>query len=108
MGMLIANSFTTVTLSFRENMTREVQVQVVSALFPPDDSLKDIGMLLSNFNNAWAFITDQNIDKQLLQFHRDMNGTPVADFVVTKTTGPRGISKILISVRDSPIKDITP
>ena len=81
MGMILANSITTVNLNFHED--KEVQIQIASAQFPAD-SLQDVGVMLPNFNDAWAFISDRNIDKEILSFYRDSRGSPAAHFI-TKT-----------------------
>ena len=79
MGLLLSNSITTITLDVVAEAAFNVQI-VTTPFDEENDNLQRHGISLTNFNDMWAFVPENKLDKTILQFNRDATGKPSASF----------------------------
>ena len=74
MGLLLSNNITTITLDVHKDEAA-FDIQIVTTPFH-----KNEGILFTNFNDVWAFVPENKLDKTILRFDRDASGKPSASF----------------------------
>ena len=79
MGLLLSNSITTITLDVVAEAAFNVQI-VTTPFDEENDNQQRHGISLTNFNDMWAFVPENKLDKTILQFNRDATGKPSASF----------------------------
>ena len=82
MGLLLANNITTITLDVVDNDEPAFNVQIVTTPFDEEKAnLQRQGISLTNFNDMWAFVPENRMDKTILRFNREaVTGKPTATF----------------------------
>lgn len=74
MGLLLPYSKTVITVHIRAEA--QVHFQITTAFYPRETFLRN-EIRLTNFNDAWAFLANDDVDKDVLKFKVSENGEPV-------------------------------
>ena len=74
MGLLLSNNITTITLDVHKD-EKPFNIQIVTTPFHEEN-----GISFTNFNDMWAFVPENQLDKAILRFDRDATGKPTASF----------------------------
>ena len=77
MGLLLSNNITTITLDVHE---AAFDIQIVTTPFHENENQQPPGISFANFNDVWAFVPENQLDKAILRFDRDATGKPTASF----------------------------
>ena len=80
MGLLLSNNITTITLEVHKDEAA-FNIQIVTTPFHEEnENLQLQGISFTNFNDMWAFVPENQLDKTILRFDRDASGKPSASF----------------------------
>jgi len=80
MGLLLSNNITTITVDVHKDEAA-FNIQIVTTPFHEEnENLQLQGISFTNFNDMWAFVPENQLDKTILRFDRDASGKPSASF----------------------------
>ena len=80
MGLLLSNNITTITVDVHKDEAA-FNIQIVTTPFHEEnENLQLQGISFTNFNDMWAFVPENQLDKTILRFDRDATGKPTASF----------------------------
>ena len=80
MGLLLSNNITTITVDVHKDEAA-FNIQIVTTPFHEEnENLQLQGISFTNFNDMWAFVPENQLDKTILRFDRDATGKPTANF----------------------------
>ena len=74
MGLLLSNNITTITLDVHKD-EKPFNIQIITTPFHEEN-----GISFTNFNDMWAFVPENQLDKAILRFDRDATSKPTASF----------------------------
>ena len=78
MGLLLSNNITTITVDVHKDEAA-FNIQIVTTPFHEEnENLQLQGISFTNFNDMWAFVPENQLDKTILRFDRDASGKPSA------------------------------
>ena len=81
MGLLLSNNITTITVDVHKDEAA-FNIQIVTTPFHEEnENLQLQGISFTNFNDMWAFVPENQLDKTILRFDRDASGKPSASFL---------------------------
>ena len=72
MGLLSSNNITTITLDIHK-AEKPFNIQILTTPFHDENCIP-------NFDDMWAFVPENQLDKTILRFDRDATGKPTASF----------------------------
>merc|ERR1719510_2789503 len=80
MGLLLSNNITTITVDVHKDEAA-FNIQIVTTPFHEEnENLQLQGISFTNFNDMWAFVPENQLDKTILRFDRDASGKPSVSF----------------------------
>ena len=80
MGLLLSNNITTITVDVHKDEAA-FNIQIVTTPFHEEnENLQLQGISFTNFNDMWAFVPENQLDKTILRFDRDVTGKLTASF----------------------------
>jgi len=79
MGLLLSNNITTITLDVHKD-EKPFNIQIVTTPFHKEnENLQLQGISFTNFNDRWAFVPENQLNKIIVRFYRNVLG-PSASF----------------------------
>ena len=67
MGLLLSNNITTITLDVHKDEAA-FDIQIVTTPFHKNENQQPPGISFTNFNDMWAFVPENKLDKTILRF----------------------------------------
>ena len=78
MGFVLSNNITNITVDVHKDEAA-FNIQIVTTPFHEEnENLQLQGISFTNFNDMWAFVPENQLDKTILRFDRDASGKPSA------------------------------